>query len=481
MNAQIWVRFYDLPWEFWHLQILSDMARGIEVPLKFERATLESDCGHFARMLIDVDLSKPLPDSIMIEVGEDCLFPTLYFENVPSFWPIILPRQEEALKYSAHLDVSTDPSHIEHVNVDATTDPVIAHIEPLIDPPMVEPHFHTLKGEVGCDSDNEGTESDCSHPAALDITCIHGGISWTDQLEDSDLFGALLWTFLVSDAPWLVLRDFNSVLGAHETTGNISTISCEYFRAVLIVCDLVDIKTKGVFYTRIGQVGLVITKIIADRLAKICSRIISPNQFGFIRDRQIRDRIAGASECFNVLSTGSHGGHMALNIDIRKALDSISWHFLFKVLRCFGFSENFIGSFLHSFQVDRWPSSLLKDLNVAIHNFFGLVRSMFVNLSKLLGSLAAGLKSHYTPLMLESRWLVSRHSKVRFLTDNSLGDLLINLVKDSSSLQHPLDSVMGEFIRMLWVGIFLIFCVSHPDLAYVTKKMVVSNDPDSLV
>ncbi|KAK0584849.1 hypothetical protein LWI29_019691 [Acer saccharum] len=61
------------------------MAHGIEIPLKFDRATLEGDYGHFARMLIDVDLSKPLPDSIMIEVGEDCLFPILYFENVPSF------------------------------------------------------------------------------------------------------------------------------------------------------------------------------------------------------------------------------------------------------------------------------------------------------------------------------------------------------------------------------------------------------------
>ena len=29
-----------------------------------------------------------------------------------------------------------------------------------------------------------------------------------------------------------------------------------------------------------------------------------------------------------------------------------------------------MGSFLHSFQVYRWPSSLLKDLNAAIQNFF---------------------------------------------------------------------------------------------------------------
>ncbi|KAK2647817.1 hypothetical protein Ddye_015306 [Dipteronia dyeriana] len=60
----------------------------------------------------------------------------------------------------------------------------------------------------------------------------------------------------------------------------------------------------------------IITKIIADRLAKICSRIISPNQFGFIRGRQIEDCIAGASECFNVLHNCSRGGHLALKIDI---------------------------------------------------------------------------------------------------------------------------------------------------------------------
>ncbi|KAK3218757.1 hypothetical protein Dsin_012727 [Dipteronia sinensis] len=61
------------------------MTRGIGVPLKFDKATLEGDYGHFARILIKVDLSKPLHESIMIEVGEDYLFPTLHYENVPNF------------------------------------------------------------------------------------------------------------------------------------------------------------------------------------------------------------------------------------------------------------------------------------------------------------------------------------------------------------------------------------------------------------
>ena len=63
------------------------------------------------------------------------------------------------------------------------------------------------------------------------------------------------------DDSWLVLGDFNSILGAHETAGNVSTISCDDFRAALTVCDLVDIETKGVFHTRIdrGKRGMVLS------------------------------------------------------------------------------------------------------------------------------------------------------------------------------------------------------------------------------
>ncbi|KAK0570758.1 hypothetical protein LWI29_005954 [Acer saccharum] len=66
-----------------------------------------------------------------------------------------------------------------------------------------------------------------------------------------------------SDDPWLVLGDFNSVLGTHETTGNVSTISCDDFRAALTVCDLVDIETKCVFHTRIGRGrrGMVLSRL----------------------------------------------------------------------------------------------------------------------------------------------------------------------------------------------------------------------------
>ncbi|KAK3229623.1 hypothetical protein Dsin_001504 [Dipteronia sinensis] len=46
-NIQAWVRFYDLSWEYWHSKIISNLHRGIGVPLRLDRAIVEGDFGHF--------------------------------------------------------------------------------------------------------------------------------------------------------------------------------------------------------------------------------------------------------------------------------------------------------------------------------------------------------------------------------------------------------------------------------------------------
>lgn len=66
-NAQILVRFYDLCFEYWHPKILSDLARGIRVPMRIDHATVYGDFGHFARVLIDIDLANKLPQSLILD------------------------------------------------------------------------------------------------------------------------------------------------------------------------------------------------------------------------------------------------------------------------------------------------------------------------------------------------------------------------------------------------------------------------------
>lgn len=94
-----------------------------------------------------------------------------------------------------------------------------------------------------------------------------------------------------------------------------------------------------------------ITKILVDRLSKIAPKIFSPNQRGFIIGREIGDCICLASEDINLLDRKSFGGNLAMNIDIKKAFDTIDWRFLLKVLNSFGFDSKFgswIESILHS-------------------------------------------------------------------------------------------------------------------------------------
>ena len=72
-------------WEYWHTQLLSDIARGVEIPLKINDATLKGDYGHYARVLIVVDLMSPLSDELMMERNGAYLFISLLNKNLPEF------------------------------------------------------------------------------------------------------------------------------------------------------------------------------------------------------------------------------------------------------------------------------------------------------------------------------------------------------------------------------------------------------------
>ena len=43
--------------------------------------------------------------------------------------------------------------------------------------------------------------------------------------------------------PWLVINDFNVVMGTHETSGFLRSISYDDFRAGVTICNLIDLDT----------------------------------------------------------------------------------------------------------------------------------------------------------------------------------------------------------------------------------------------
>ncbi|KAK0594536.1 hypothetical protein LWI29_009004 [Acer saccharum] len=82
----VWVRFYDLSWEYWHPKIIYDLAKGIGVPLRLDRATVEGDFGHFARVLVDIDVSTVPPSFLLLERDDShSSFISVEYENLPTF------------------------------------------------------------------------------------------------------------------------------------------------------------------------------------------------------------------------------------------------------------------------------------------------------------------------------------------------------------------------------------------------------------
>lgn len=70
----------------------------------------------------------------------------------------------------------------------------------------------------------------------------------------------------------------------------------------------------------------------------------------------MRDCICTTSETINFMHKKSHGGNMALNIDIAKAFDTLDWSFLPKVLQAFGFNSTFCS----------WIKNILNSIGLSI-------------------------------------------------------------------------------------------------------------------
>lgn len=83
-TTQVWVRLCNLPWVFWKRHILSDKARGIGIPLRFDKNMIMGEFEHYARILIDIDLAKPLKDQIRVDTDLEKFWVSIEYENLPA-------------------------------------------------------------------------------------------------------------------------------------------------------------------------------------------------------------------------------------------------------------------------------------------------------------------------------------------------------------------------------------------------------------
>ena len=84
-----------------------------------------------------------------------------------------------------------------------------------------------------------------------------------------------------------------------------------------------------------------ISKVITNRLKLLLPSLISQEQAGFMEGRQIMDNIIQAHEIIHTLKLQKKGG-MLIQMDLAKAYDKISWHYMIKTLEAFGFTQHWI-------------------------------------------------------------------------------------------------------------------------------------------
>lgn len=66
-HVQCWVRIYELPQEYWRPKLLFEIAGGLGTPISLDDTTKNRVFGHYAQILVDVDLSGKLHDKILVE------------------------------------------------------------------------------------------------------------------------------------------------------------------------------------------------------------------------------------------------------------------------------------------------------------------------------------------------------------------------------------------------------------------------------
>ena len=86
-----------------------------------------------------------------------------------------------------------------------------------------------------------------------------------------------------------------------------------------------------------------IIKILANRLKKVLTDTISPNQSAFIVGRSITDNVLMAQELIKGYGKSTLSARCAIKIDLQKAFDTLSWDFIFDVLTVMKIPSIFIG------------------------------------------------------------------------------------------------------------------------------------------
>ncbi|WMV41297.1 hypothetical protein MTR67_034682 [Solanum verrucosum] len=116
----------------------------------------------------------------------------------------------------------------------------------------------------------------------------------------------------------------------------------------------------------------IFSRVVDERLTRVLPKIISPTQSGFVKGRSITENILLAQEIIKDINVRNKNVNVVVKLDMAKAYDRMSWIFLTKVLRKFGFAEEMI-NMIWRIVSNNWYSVLI---NGRAHGFFHSTRGL---------------------------------------------------------------------------------------------------------
>ncbi|KAF5176880.1 zinc ion binding / nucleic acid binding protein [Thalictrum thalictroides] len=84
-NALIWIRLPNLPMECWDVESLLSIGRGVGYSMKVDETSLNKQFGYYANVLVDVDLTKPIPNQVLVTTEDYEFWQDIVVTKMPKF------------------------------------------------------------------------------------------------------------------------------------------------------------------------------------------------------------------------------------------------------------------------------------------------------------------------------------------------------------------------------------------------------------
>ncbi|XP_072993767.1 uncharacterized protein [Typha latifolia] len=82
-SAPVWIQLHNLPQEYWELEALIPVAAFFGKPLRVDETTLDHSRSRFARVCIEVDLSRPLKTAVWLGLKDERVDQRVQYESIP--------------------------------------------------------------------------------------------------------------------------------------------------------------------------------------------------------------------------------------------------------------------------------------------------------------------------------------------------------------------------------------------------------------